>query len=123
MMIFHPTSHCGISSNWTATCRLSIHRLLNKLSKHTCCRDYPMIILSVLLRYCLDLISNIIAIMLCMIGKMSSPTSHRGRFKIRHVGYDAAMSPCQPLYRIVNNLPRQSIQVISHRINTFPRLH
>lgn len=123
MMIFHSTSHCGISSDRSSACRLCIHRLLNKLCKHTCCRDYPMIILSVLLRYCLDLISNVIAIMFCMISEMSSPTSHRGRFKIRHVGCDPAMSPCQPLYRIMNNLPWQCIQVVSHRINTFPRLH
>jgi hypothetical protein len=104
MMMFHATSHCCIGSDWTTTCRLCIHRLLNKLGKHTRCWYYAMIILSVLLRYCLDLICDIIAIILGMIGEMISSTSHRCGFKIWHVRCDTSMSTCKPLNWIVNNL-------------------
>lgn len=123
VMMFHTTSHCCIGSYWTATCRLCIHWLLNKLCKHTRSWYYAMIILSVLLRYCLDLICDIITIILGMIGEMISSTSHSGRFKIRHVRCDTSMSTCQPLNWIVNNLTWQSIKVVSCRINTLSRLH
>lgn len=109
MMMFHATSHCGICSYWSPTCRLCIHWLLNKFSKHTSCWNYAMIILGVLLRYCFDLVCNIISIMFGMIGEMSSPASHRGRFKIGHVRRDTPMSTCQPLYWIVNYFSWHSI--------------
>ena len=123
MIVFLATSHCGIGSDWTSTCRLCIHWLFNKLGKHACCWNYPMIILSVLLRNCLDLACNIIAIIFSMIGELSCCTGHCSRFKIWHVGCDPSMSTCQSLHWIVNDFSWHGVKVVSNRIHTLSGLH
>lgn len=95
MMVLHAATHCCISSNGTTTGRLSVHRLFYEFREHTCRRYYTVIILGVLLRYCLDLVGDVITIIFAMIGEVSSSAiSHCSRFKIRHVGGDTSMTTC-----------------------------